>query len=71
MLRPSLLRSLADYTRATVAAANGAPVHLTQTTHDALRAAGRNPDALDPDLRASACDVVEACIYALGGDVQS
>lgn len=70
-LRPSLIRSLADHTRAVVATANGAPVDLVATAHDGLRAAGRNPETCSRPVRASALDVVEACIYALGGEVQS
>lgn len=71
ILRSSLLRAIAEHTRAVVAAANGAPLDLAQTTHDGLVSAGRDPETCSSDLRASALDAVEACIYALGGEVRS
>ena len=69
MLRPPLLRDLAVFTRDAVRRANGARLDLAATTDAALCYAGRG-DA-SAAVRESACDVVEACIYALGGEVQS
>ena len=69
MLRSSLLRDLAAYTHDAVRRAKGGRLDLAATTDAALSYAGRG-DA-SAAVRESACDVVEACIYALGGEVQS
>ena len=71
MLRPAVLRALAEYTRTAVAAANGDPLDLGTVSHNAIIAAKRDPGQCTTAFRESAVDVVEACIYALGGEVQS
>ncbi len=71
ILRPSLLRAIGEHTRAAHSDAHGAPLDLVATTHRVLRDSGRDPETCDVDFRAAVSDAVEACIYALGGGVQS